>query len=315
MHRHWLLVVIISLFIGLGSRAEADVLCRDPNGAVVVRDTCRKAETRLNATALGLVGAPGPKGEKGERGLRGPQGPAGEPRTPTLREPAPVSTDDTQTRPQWWQVWILLVMAGVVGFYTVETVRLRQEAQRQTEVQLRPCVIFELTEGKDFFVRNIGNNLALNVKVRTFDRFPPAMAAFPQSVPFLRQGESRLLQGRTVTLEGKVVTDEALFELLRPRSEMEKSDADIFQPTITIEFENVNGQRYVVQESLLHGEIETLNFGPVTTPYSSKLRAAGQELWRAGQKLWAAGRQQRLRKKERASGSTALDEQEWVDGR
>jgi len=152
MHRHWLLVVIISLFIGLGSRAEADVLCRDQNGAVVVRDTCRKAETRLNATALGLVGAPGPKGEKGERGLRGPQD-----QRVSLALHAPRARarqhDDTQTRPQWWQVWILLVMAGVVGFYTVETVRLRQEAQRQTEVQLRPCVIFELTEGKDFFVR------------------------------------------------------------------------------------------------------------------------------------------------------------------
>jgi hypothetical protein len=321
MHRHWLLVVISSLSIGLCSRVNADVLCRDQNGAVFLRETCRKAETRLNTTALGLVGAPGPKGDKGERGLRGPQGPTGAPSTTTRQEPAPVSTHDPQTRLLWWQGWLLAVTAGVIGFYTRETSKLRREVERQSELQLRPFVIFEPGEGKDFCIRNIGNNTALNVQVGTFALFPSVMAAFPRSVPFLRQGESRSLQGQAMTVE-REVTDEVRLEILRPVSEFEKSEADSFRPTITIEFENVKRQRYFVQESLRHGDIEILNFGPITPPYNSKLQAARQELWTVGQKLWEAWQklwhtwqQRKGRKKESVTESTTIDEHEWVDGR
>src|SRR3954462_1268275 len=141
MRRDWLLVVIISLLIGLCSRTEAEVLCRDQNGAVSAREACRKAETRLNPATLGLVGVPGPKGERGERGPRGQQEPSGDSGTLTPQQPAPDGGGDPQTRALWWQVWILFVTAGVVIFYTSETYRLRREAQTQTELQLRPLVI------------------------------------------------------------------------------------------------------------------------------------------------------------------------------
>jgi hypothetical protein len=308
MRYNWLLVAT-SLLIGLCPRANADVLCREQSGAVVVRGACRKAETRLNATALGLVGPPGPKGERGEKGPRGHQGPPGDLGNTASRELEPPSAGDAQTQAPWWQVLILFGTAGVIGWYTIETYKLRREAQTQTELQLRPFVIFEPGEGKDFCVRNIGNNTALNVQVETFALSPPhyadhsIMAAFPQSVPFLRAGESQPLRVRTATVGGEVAGDDFLFEILRPMSEVAKLEADPlpFRPTITIEFENIKGQRYFVQESLLHGDIEIMKFGPRSTPSSSKLRSAWQKL--------------RVRKGERATASTATDQQDWVNGR
>jgi hypothetical protein len=278
MRYNWLLIAT-GLLIWLCPHANADVLCRDQSGAVVVREACRKVETRLNATALGLVGPSGPKGEKGERGPRGHQGLPGEPGNTAPRKLEPPGAVDPQTQALWGQVGILFLTAIVIVAYTRETYKLRQEAQTQIELQFRPFVIFEPGEGNDFYVRNIGNNTALNVKVGTVVLSPPvyanhsAMAAFPRSVPFLRAGESQPLRVRTATVGGEVAEDDFLFEILRPMSEVAKLEADPFpfRPTITIEFENVNGQRYFVQESILHGDIEIMKFGLRSTPYSSKL--------------------------------------------
>jgi len=222
----------------------------------------------------------------------------------------------------------MLATVGVIGFYTIETSRLRREAQTQTELQLRPFVIFEPAEGKDFCVRNIGNTTALNVKVGTFALSPPVyddralMAAFPRPVPFLCTGEACPLQGRTTTIEGQVVDYEFLFARLRTAGDLGEEEAEPYRPTLRIEFENVQGQRYFVQESLLYGDIEILDFGPVTPPASSTVRNARQRLqlaWQQLQPTWqqlqSAWQQLRWRKKKRASPAPTLDEQEWVDGR
>jgi len=95
-------------------------------------------------------------------------------------------------------------------------------------------VICEPGEGNDFYVRNIGNNTALNVKVRTVVLSPPvyanhsAMAAFPWSVPFLCAGESQPLRVRTATVGGEAAGEDFLFEILRPVSEVAKLEADPF---------------------------------------------------------------------------------------
>src|SRR6266849_3490200 len=223
MRYNWLLVAI-SLLIGLCPRANADVVCRDQSGTVFVRGACRKAETRLNATVLGLAGPPGPKGDRGEKGPRGHQGPPGDLSNTASRKLEPPNAVDAQTQALWWQVLILFGTASVIGWYTIETYKLRREAQTQTELQLRPVVIFEPGEGNDFCVRNIGNNTALNVKVGTVVLSPPvyanhsAMAAFPRSVPFLRAGESQPLQVRTATVGGEVAGDDLLFAIMRPMS-------------------------------------------------------------------------------------------------
>ena len=51
---------------------------------------------------------------------------------------------------------------------------------------------------------------------------------------------------------------------------------------------NIQGQRYFVQESLLYGDIEILDFGPVTPPRSDKLRSAQQQLQTTWQQLQPA---------------------------
>jgi len=215
----------------------------------------------------------------------------------------------------------------VLGFYILTTQKLRREAQRQSEVQLRPFVIFEPTEGKDLCVRNIGNNTALNIRVGTFALSPPVyddravMAAFPRPVPFLRKDEARSLQGRTTTIEEQVVDHEFLFAMLRPTSEPGKEDAEPFRPTMRIEFENIQGQRYFVQERLLYGDIEIMDSGPVTPP-SDKVRRARQRLqttWQqlqpARQKLQTAWQNFEWRKRKRAREAPTGDDQDWLDGR
>lgn len=285
--RHNLLLVVAGLLLVLCAHASAEMLCREQNGAVVVRGECHKAETRLNAAALGLVGSPGPKGEKGEQGPRGQQGPPGLPGTAASPPPESSSARDTQTQPLWWQVVILALLVVGIGIYTNETYKLRREAQTQTELQLRPFVIFEPTEGKDFCVRNIGNGTALNIRVRPFELSALAIAAFPQSVAFLGKGEAALLQRRTATtIAGESVADD-LFDILHPSSEIVRGEADTFllRPIIAVEFENVQGQRYFVRESLLNGDIEILGSGPVAPPTSSTVRSTRQRLQMVWQQL------------------------------
>ncbi len=77
MRRQILLAV---LMVGLCSRADADVLCKNPGGALLVRTQCKGNETQLDPVTLGLQGIPGPmgvQGPKGDKGDPGPQGPPG----------------------------------------------------------------------------------------------------------------------------------------------------------------------------------------------------------------------------------------------
>ena len=70
------------LMVGFCVRAQADVLCKKPNGALSVRTQCKGKEVQLDPAALGLqgpagpLGLQGPKGDKGDVGLQGPAGPA-----------------------------------------------------------------------------------------------------------------------------------------------------------------------------------------------------------------------------------------------
>jgi hypothetical protein len=222
----------------------------------------------------------------------------------------------------------------VLGFALVALFKLRGEAQRQAEWQLRPFVIFEPTEGKDFCVRNIGKDTALNVKVGTFALCPPALAAFPWPVPFLRPEEACRLQGRTALVEGTAVADDLLFDVLRPTGKSVTAEEARLRPTLRIEFQNVAGQHYCVQERLLYGAIEIVHFGPVAPPSHSteqgvrqrlellwqrlpplgpQLQSAWQQLRLLSQKLQTGWRQW-WRRRNRLNTRTVEEEKEWGDG-
>lgn len=65
------LILVLMLFL-VEDCAQSQVLCMAKNtGAVFVRKTCKKRESKLDPVALGLVGPAGPTGPTG------PQGPAG----------------------------------------------------------------------------------------------------------------------------------------------------------------------------------------------------------------------------------------------
>jgi hypothetical protein len=64
------------------------------------------------------------------------------------------------------------ITAGIVGWYTWETKRLRETAQRQVEaayqqieVQQRPLVIIDTKRAHILTVLNIGNSAAINIKI------------------------------------------------------------------------------------------------------------------------------------------------------
>jgi hypothetical protein len=63
------------LLWGVVSMARASVLCQKKSGAVFVRNTCKKKETLLDVSALGLVGP------RGQQGIQGPKGDPGAPAT------------------------------------------------------------------------------------------------------------------------------------------------------------------------------------------------------------------------------------------
>ena len=54
--------------IALPFEADADVFCKKRQGAVSVRDACKRKETQLDLDALGLRGPQGPTGSQGPTG-------------------------------------------------------------------------------------------------------------------------------------------------------------------------------------------------------------------------------------------------------
>jgi hypothetical protein len=69
----------------------------------------------------------------------------------------------------WLNFVVLTVTGGVIAWYTIETYRLRREAQRQTELQIRPFLSLEI-EGEGFERRarlvNIGRGVAMGISVK-----------------------------------------------------------------------------------------------------------------------------------------------------
>lgn len=70
-------VLSVVALLASASSAEALVLCVNPNGTIIARETCRPGTTQLDPAAVGLVGPAGPQGEPGPAGPQGAPGPAG----------------------------------------------------------------------------------------------------------------------------------------------------------------------------------------------------------------------------------------------
>jgi hypothetical protein len=64
-------VAVAVALVGVVSVADAAVLCQKGNGALFVRTACKKKETAVDATSIGMVGPKGDKGDKGDTGDAG----------------------------------------------------------------------------------------------------------------------------------------------------------------------------------------------------------------------------------------------------
>src|SRR5918995_5586822 len=101
---------------------------------------------------------------------------------PAIRTPGAVAVVIPRPREGWgggrvpdtlligWLTLIVLFLTGVVlCFYTVETYRLRKEAQLQTELQNRPFVSLILDEHRIFGLVNVGKGVATSVTIADVD--------------------------------------------------------------------------------------------------------------------------------------------------
>lgn len=76
------LTIAVAALVAMSSVAHPAVLCRNRKGTVAVREACKRRETAVDLTTLGLLGPQGPAGvvgPQGPAGLAGPEGPPGRP--------------------------------------------------------------------------------------------------------------------------------------------------------------------------------------------------------------------------------------------
>ncbi len=104
MRRTLLVAGTAAMLWGFGPAARAAVLCQKKSGAVFVRDACKKKETALDVSALGLVGP---------RGQQGIQGPKGDPGAPAAAFWVRVHYDGTVESASSTQISVSHPLAGV----------------------------------------------------------------------------------------------------------------------------------------------------------------------------------------------------------
>jgi hypothetical protein len=73
-------------------------------------------------------------------------------------------------RYKFYNLFFIFVTGGVIFWYTKETQKLREETQKQTELQLRPYVVLDIMTNADygseiFVLSNIGKGIALNIEI------------------------------------------------------------------------------------------------------------------------------------------------------
>lgn len=138
---------------------------------------------------------------------------------------------------------IYLVTGIVLLAYTIETWRLRREAQLQTELQNRPFLLFYCSHGGlygEVAIRNVGKGFAVNVSVVTVELGADATVEHVGGPMYLELGEVK-----TPTL--RVVSKE--FGPIPPlQSTTTQGHAILLltqnNPTVHVEYESSVGQRY-----------------------------------------------------------------------
>lgn len=134
-----------------------------------------------------------------------------------------------------WQTWAVIIGGAVVLWYTWETAALRRATERQIHLQLRPFVVFDPVRHT---VTNVGKGAAVNVGLDdvVISKEFEWDCRFPYSVPVLEPAETKPIEVVGPNGPG----DASALNPMDPR----------FKPTITIRYDDVEMNRYVVTEEI-----------------------------------------------------------------
>ena len=150
------------------------------------------------------------------------------------------------------QTWAVVLTGVVLIWYTWETMRLREAAFAQRELQLRPFVALNFKE-KQFELTNLGVGVALNVKINdvTIDKDLEVTVRFPERIAMLRPGETQQVQAESFK-KGKSAGDFFLAHL-----DKEYANREI---EVKIDFQNVEMKSYSVSEQVVPGQLQMKGF-------------------------------------------------------
>lgn len=139
------------------------------------------------------------------------------------------------------QTWAVILTGFVLIWYTWETMLLRRVAFLQSELQLRPFLVFR-KEGKRYVVENIGNGVALDVRIDGIMIEEPGNKLeirFPKPLSLLKPGDVTDVEVE-VNINGKK-SDTVFAALLDPK--YTNQDIDVH-----IHFSNIEGKTYSLVE-------------------------------------------------------------------
>jgi hypothetical protein len=141
----------------------------------------------------------------------------------------------------------IILTGAILIWYTWETNLLRLEAQRQTELQLRPFVIIVPVKG-GFQLRNIGNSPALNISIADIllDSEFDVKINFPDYIPFLRKDDNTVIKAEGYK-KGKPAGDFFNAHLYKEYANRSLK--------IVITFHNLESQTYIVEETVSPGKM------------------------------------------------------------
>jgi hypothetical protein len=112
----------------------------------------------------------------------------------------------------WVNLIVLTVTGAAIIWYTIETYRLRREAQTQTELQIRPFLSLTYeSSNRSLLLYNFGRGVARTVRVQDTSLSPPGMP-HPiivkwDAIDFIAPERQRPLAGHS-TQDGRDLPDE-----------------------------------------------------------------------------------------------------------
>ena len=155
------------------------------------------------------------------------------------------------------QTLAVIVTGAVIVWYTWETKILREEAQKQTELQIRPFLLIDPFIDPEYFgfnLVNVGNGPAINIKLPDIQVDSDHVIRFPKPILFLGPGNSVKIsaKGFMKGIELKDFFKDVLFSQLNP-------DYANRILSFKIIFQAIDLRQYAIKEQIAPARMEILS--------------------------------------------------------